>query len=147
MASASGNNKNQQQHQVATTTTVAKKVGVKDAAFDLPEDISEEDELLLTGVLSAMYASEVCSSYKIHTIPVGFLIRGTLLNEETFEIDLDDLQFITCVNPVRIERIAVCNSGGKIELVIKVLNSKQRVVIATSCTFTASKKRKYAQIG
>jgi hypothetical protein len=115
-------------------------------AFELPEDISEEDELLLTGVLSAMYAGEVCASYKIQTIPVGFVIRGALQNEETFEIDSDDLQFIACVNPVRVERIALCNSGGKIELVVKVLNSKQRVAITTTCTFTASKKRKFTPI-
>ncbi len=114
--------------------------------FELPENLSEDDEFLLTNILSAIYAGDLCSSYKVHLIPTGFLIRGTLVNEEDFEIDLDDLQFITCVNPIRIERIAVCKSGGKTELVVKVLNTKQRVMVTTSCTLMATKKRKYTQI-
>lgn len=114
--------------------------------FELPENLSEDDEFLLTNILTAIYAGEVCSSYKIHLIPTGYLIRGTLVNEEDFEIDLDDLQFITCVNPIRIERIAVCRCGGKTELVVKVLNTKQRVMVTTSCTLMATKKRKYTQI-
>ena len=118
----------------------------KDHVFELPDDISEEDELVLTNILSAMYAGEMCSSYKIHTIPTGFLIRGSLQNEEGFEIDMDDLHFISCVNLIRIERVALCSCNGKIELVIKVLNNKQRVMITTSCSFTATKKRKYTQL-
>lgn len=121
--------------------------GTAENAFELPDDVSEDDELLLTNVLSAMYAGEICSSYKIHVIPTGFLIRGSLLNQDNFEVELDDLHFITCVNPIRIERVALCKcGGGNTELVIKLLNSKQRVMITTSCTFTATKKRKYSQI-
>ena len=112
--------------------------------FELPEDISEDDEVLLTNVLTAMYAGDICSSYKIHTIPNGYLIRGSILCEDNFEIELDDLQLITSVNPIRIERVAICKcGGGNTELVVKLLNCKQRVMIATSTTFTATKKRKY----
>lgn len=112
--------------------------------FELPDDISEEDENLLTTVLSALYAGELCSSYKILQIPTGFLIRGNLTNEETFEIDVDDLQFISQANLIRVERVALCRCGGKIELVVKVLNCNQRVMVTSSCTFTATKKRKYS---
>ena len=112
--------------------------------FELPDDISEDDEFLLTNVLTAMYAGDFCSSYKIHIIPNGYLIRGTISNDDSFEIELDDLQFITSVNPIRIERVAICKcGGGNTELVVKLLNCKQRVMIATSTTFTATKKRKY----
>ena len=115
--------------------------------FELPDDISEDDENLLTSILSAMYAGDLCSSYKITVTPTGFIIRGSLSStDDNFEIDLEDLQFITCVNPVRIERVALCNSSGKIELLIKVLNMKQRVMITSSCTFIANKKRKYTHI-
>jgi hypothetical protein len=114
--------------------------------FELPDDISEDDENLLTNILSAVYAGGICSSYKVHVITPGFLIRGTLTNEEVFEIDLEDLKFIACANHIRIERIAICRCGGKTELVIKVLNSKQRVMVTTECTFMAVKKRKYSQI-
>ncbi len=115
--------------------------------FELPDDISEDDEFMLTEILTAIYAGELCSSYKVIVLPpVGYLIKGTLLNEDNFEIDLDDLKFITCVNPLRIERIALCRSGGKHELVVKVLNTKQRVMVTTSSSFIATKKRKYTQI-
>ena len=115
--------------------------------FELPDDISEDDENLLTSILSAMYAGEICSSYKINVTATGFIIRGSLSSiEDNFEIDSEDLQFITCVNPIRIERVAICNSSGKIELLIKVLNMKQRVMITSSCTFIANKKRKYTHI-
>ncbi len=116
----------------------------KGEIFELPDDISEDDENLLNTILSAISASEICSSYKIHVIPTGFMIRGSLGVD--FEIDLEDLQFITTVNPIRIERVALCNSGVKTELVIKVLNMNQRIMITTSCTFIANKKRKYAHI-
>lgn len=135
--------------EIMSSTTAAsniKKTSKTQDTFELPENISEDDEFLLTSILTAIYAGEVCSSYKVHLIPTGYLIRGTLGNEEDFEIDLDDLQFITCVNPIRIERIAVCKSGGKTELVVKVLNTKQRVMVTTSCTLMATKKRKYTQI-
>jgi hypothetical protein len=114
------------------------------AVFELPPDISEDDENLLTTILSALYAGELCSSYKVLQLSNGFLIRGNLLNEDTFEIDHEDLQFITLANPIRIEKVALCRSGGKIELVIKVLNSSQRVMVTTVCSFTATKKRKYS---
>ena len=126
---------------VVTSTTNSKDI------FELPNDISEDDEFLLTEILTAIYASELCSSYKVIELPpTGYLIKGTLLNEDNFEIDFEDLKFITCVNPIRIERIALCRSGGKHELVFKVLNTKQRVMVTTSSTFMATKKRKYTQI-
>lgn len=114
-------------------------------SFELPADISEDDDNLLTTVLSALCAGELCSSYKIQQIPTGFLIRGNLMNEETFEIDAEDLHFITQANAIRIERVALCRCGGKTELVIKVLNSSQRIMVTSSCTFTVTKKRKYAE--
>jgi hypothetical protein len=116
------------------------------AVFELPPDISEDDENLLTTALSALYAGEMCSSYKVLQTATGFLIRGSLANEDTFEIAHEDLQFITLANPIRIERVALCRSGGKTELVIKVLNSSQRVMVTTACSFTATKKRKYSAV-
>lgn len=143
---------NQNTHSKGATTTItpvtsssAVIVGSGNT-FELPDDISDDDENLLTNILSAIYAGGVCSSYKIHLIPTGFLIRGSLTNEEAFEIDMDDLKFIACANHIRIERIAICRSGGKTELVVKILNSQQRVMVTSECTFMAIKKRKYSHI-
>ena len=113
-------------------------------SFDLPCDISEDDSNLLTSVLSAVHATEISSFYKVIVTPTGYLIRGTLADD--FEIDSEDLAFFISVNPTRVERVAVCNSNGKNELVIKVLNMKQRVMVTTSCSFIANKKRKYTSI-
>jgi hypothetical protein len=127
--------------EVSLSSTNTNKANI---TFELPDDISDDDEVLLTNVLTAMYAGDFCSSYKIHTTPNGYLIRGSISNDDSFEIELDDLQFITHVNPIRIERVAICKrGGGNAELVVKILNCKQRVMIATSTTFTATKKRKY----
>ncbi len=121
----------------------SKKISVD--SFDLPCDISEDDTDLLTSILSALHASELSSFYKVNILPpTGYIIRGTL--EDDFEIDSDDLTFLLSVNPTRIERVAVCNSNGKNELLIKVLNMKQRIMVTTSCTFIANKKRKYTAI-
>jgi hypothetical protein len=113
-------------------------------SFDLPCDISEDDSNLLTSILSAVHATEISSFYKVIVNPTGYLIRGTLADD--FEIDSEDLAFFISVNPTRVERVAVCNSNGKNELVIKVLNMKQRVMVTTSCSFIANKKRKYTSI-
>ena len=114
--------------------------------FDLPDDISEDDANLLNTILSAIHATEICSSYKIKVIQNGYMIRGSLASEDDFEIELDDLNFISCANHIRIERIALCKCSGKTEMVIKMLNMKQRVMVSTSCSFIANKKRKYTSI-
>lgn len=109
--------------------------------YQLPDDIAEDDQILLHNVLTAMRACEACSSYRVDVVPTGFLVRG-LLSDDNFEIDSDDIFMVGEVCALRIERLAVARSAGRNELVVKVLNCKQRVMIAGSATFTACKKRK-----
>ena len=113
--------------------------------YELPPDTSEDDSALLHNVLTAMRGTERCEKYKVEVIQCGFLVRGTLPSE-VFELDADDLSFISAVSPLRVEKVTVARAGNRNEVVVKVLNSKQRVMIDTSATFIACKKRKLVHI-
>ena len=119
--------------------------------FELPQDIGEEDEHLLTGILSVLCSTELCHGYKVQIMPPphqnAFLIRGAL-HEDVFEVSLDDMHFIQNADPLRIEKIVVSRcGGGNNELVLKVLNSKQRVILTESSTFyVCRRKRKFSKI-
>ena len=116
--------------------------------FELPEDITEDDEVLLTSILSVLCSLDVCSGYNVETCKqaTGFIIRGTM-QEENFEIGLEDLHFIYTANPLRIEHVAVSRCGGNNELLVKVLNSKQRVMMTEdSVFFVCNRKRKMAKV-
>ena len=78
--------------------------------------------------------------------PHAFLIRG-LLHDETFEVGLDDLQYVQTVSPLRIEHIVVSRCSRVNELVLKVLNTKQRVMVTEDIVFyVTSRKRKVGQL-
>ena len=118
--------------------------------FELPEDISEDDEALLHSILCALYSLDICKGYKVDTSTAPphtfFLIRGQLCNE-SFEVEMDDLHLIKSANPLRIEHIVVARAGGQNELVIKVLNSKQRIMLTdSSMLYVTTRKRKHARI-
>lgn len=116
--------------------------------FELPEGVNEDDELLLTNVLSALCALDVCETYNIQSIQqnTAFMIRGKL-PEENFEIGLDDLRLIHMANTLRVEYVGVSRCGGNNELLVKVLNTKQRVMITEDTTFfVCNRKRKISKI-
>jgi hypothetical protein len=117
--------------------------------FELPEDISEDDEMLLTSILSVLCSLDVCTAYSIQPCMQNtcFMIRGTLENE-TFEVGSDELHLIQMANPLRIERVAIGRCEGCNQLLVKVLNSKQRVMALSddSVFFVCSRKRKLAKI-
>lgn len=116
-----------------------------ESLYELPEDIPDDDRVVLHNVLTAMHACGACHSYRVDTTQTGFLIRG-LLSDEAFEIDSDDIFLVGEVCSLRVERVAVARTAGQNELVVKVLNTKQRVMIAGSATFTACKKRKLMRL-
>jgi len=116
--------------------------------FEMPEDVSEDDELLLTSVLSVLCSLDICCAYSVqHTQQnTAFMIKG-VLQEDSFEIGLDDLRFIHMVNPLRIEYVGVSRCGGTNELLVRVLNTKQRIMITEDTAFfICSRRRKMAKI-
>lgn len=117
--------------------------------FELPEDISEDDEVLLTSILSVLCAVDTCTAYVVehYVRGVSYLIRGTL-QDENFEITIDDLHFIKTASPLRIEDVSVSRCAGCNQLLVKVLNSKQRVMIKEDSTFllVCQRKRKACKL-
>ena len=116
--------------------------------FELPADITEDDEVLLTSVLSVLCSLDVCSGYRVEPCQqaTAFMIRGTL-HDENFEIGLDDMQFIHTANPLRVEHVAVSRCEGNNELLVKVINSKQRVMVTEdSVFFVCNRKRKMGKV-
>ena len=90
-------------------------------SFELPEDISEDDETLLHSILSAVSSLDLCIAYKIVVPPLQpniFLIKGQLPTDG-FEVDMDQMHFIMSASPLRIEKIAV--AGPREAYLIKFL--------------------------
>jgi hypothetical protein len=118
-------------------------------SFELPEDISEDDETLLHSILSAMSSLDLCIAYKIVVPPLQpniFLIKGQL-PMDGFEVDMDQMHFIMSASPLRIEKIAVVKNADHPELIIRLVNSKQRVMLKETSTFYVStRKRKLERI-
>jgi hypothetical protein len=115
--------------------------------FELPEDLSHADEILLTSLLRALVLVDICSGYQVQKMPPhAFQIRG-MLHDESFEVGLDQLQFIRAANPLRVDHILVSRCGGANELVLKVLNAQQRVLTSDeSVVYVTTRKRKACQL-
>ncbi len=120
-------------------------------SFELPEGISEDDECLLNGILSALCTLNLCAGYKVMIPPSQphlFVIKGQLPNE-TFEVEMDQMHLIMAASPLRIESILVAKTGEQqYELIIRALNSKQRVMLKESSTFyyVSGRKRKLQRL-
>lgn len=126
-------------------------------SFELPINTPEDDIISINNVLTALmnigapHAAEapcaVC--YNIKTIETGYLLRAVLPTADIFEFSLEDLLCLHSVSPARVERVNVARSqsSGPCEIVVKLLNSKQRVMTVSTLQFaTATHKRKWASL-
>ena len=87
----------------------------------------------------------MCCQYKVEVIPsTGYLIRGAL-PEEHFEVNLEQMLLLSNANFLRIENVLVSRSKGNSELLIKVLNSKQKVMLTHSSTYIVYNKKRKVQ--
>lgn len=59
-----------------------------------------------------------------------------------FDVSLVDLEFIQSLNPMRISSISVVSTDGKMKLVVKVLNHKQRVQMSEADLIITQKRRR-----
>jgi hypothetical protein len=117
----------------------------------IPSTIPEEDTTLLENVLTALRSlstgnTPTCSKYKIDVAPTCYVVRAILPSSaEHFEIHLDDLLFIQSVGPARIEHVAITKRppSNTLELIVRVLDCKQRIMVASSVSFHATRKRKW----
>jgi len=125
-----------------TTTTQQKD-------FELPI-IPEEDVILVENILEAMQSlgtedSPICEKYQVKIISNGYMLRAFFPSSDIFELDLDDLLFLKSISPSRIDSVCIARTAlqGVVELVVKVLDHKQRIMVTRSTSFSATRKRKW----
>jgi hypothetical protein len=129
---------------MATTTT---------EFFELPPTVLEEDVVLLQNILTALHSlpagtNKLCTRYKVEPLEEkdGYLVRGSLpANTDFFEITLDDLLFLQSVSPARITSVAVGRTGGPVELFIRVLDARQRIMVQSTTAFSSATRLKRAR--
>lgn len=127
------------------------------SAFELPINTPEEDIISINNVLTALMNIGLTSSeqerggcavrYNIKIVETGYLLRAVLPATDIYEFSLEDLLCIHSVSPARVERVNVARShnAGPCEIVVKLLNSKQRIMMVSTLQFaTATHKRKWA---
>jgi hypothetical protein len=121
--------------------------------FELPPNTPDEDVIVLNNVLSALmhigkeHKTCVTAGYKVDTIDgVGYLLRALLPQNDIFEFSLEELIWLHGVNPARVERVNICRSavGSSCEIVVKVLNAKQRVMTVSTLNFVGTHKRRWS---
>ena len=119
---------------------------------ELPASVPDDDKVLLENILIALQSlrtgdEPLCSKYKVDVAPTCYVIRAILPPSSPFEIHLDDLLFLQSVSPSRIEHIAVAKRTSH-ELVIRVLDCKQRISVTSTTAFhvSATRKRKWTAI-
>jgi len=103
--------------------------------------VPEDDQVLLENLMAAMRT--LCTAWRMDKSDTGYTIRGAI-GHECFEVDLEDLQLLVAVNPVRVDGVAVARSGGRSELVVRVLNCKQPISVRTNRVLitTQAKRRR-----
>lgn len=134
------------------TTSKNNTNNIIEAEFELPVHMPEEDILVVRNILIGLQSlgtdnkfSPPCVSYRVDTSFTGYyLLRAMLPSANLFELDLEDMLFIQAINPARIERVAVTRSviSGPCELIIKVLDCKQKVMVVSLTNFFATRKVK-----
>jgi hypothetical protein len=121
--------------------------------FELPSNIADDDIVLVENILSAVQSlgtedSPLCVKYKVKVVANGYILGACLPSADVFEIDLDDLLFVKSISPSRIDSVCIAKNTaqGSTELLVKILDHKQRIMITRSTSFSATRKRKFNSI-
>ena len=135
-------------------TTTKSRTTNQESTFELP-NIEEDDIILVENVLKALQSlgpkdSPICVKYKVNAIDdAGYiLISAFLPATDVFEIDLDDLLFIKSISTSRVDSVCIARvaTQGSCEVIVKVLDSKQRIMVTRTTSFSATRKRTWETI-
>ena len=90
----------------------------------------------------------LCAKYKVDLTHNGYLIKGAIPHSDIFEVTENDLLYLKGINPARIESAAVArlNAAGPCEVLIRVLNGKQRVMVSSSVSYFTTVRKKQRRI-
>jgi hypothetical protein len=145
----SGGSSSSSEKRETMMTVVAKNTTTQQKDFELPI-IPEEDVILVENILEAMQSLgtedlPICEKYQVKIISNGYMLRAFFPSSDIFELDLDDLLFLKSISPSRIDSVCIARTAlqGVVELVVKVLDHKQRIMVTRSTSFSATRKRKW----
>jgi hypothetical protein len=123
--------------------------------FELPINTPDEDIISINNVLTALMNigsqnEEKCAvCYNVKPIETGYLLRAVLPNTDIFEFGLEDLLLLHSVAPARVEKINIArsHSAGPCEIIVKMLDSKQKMMTVSTIQFAAAThKRKWTSV-
>jgi hypothetical protein len=122
--------------------------------FDLPPELHSDDLQLVTNTLTALEALDICETYKVkvHSAAGHIEVRG-IVKADVIEVDSDDVNMLMSVSPSRIERVCIVLVhtrdeksmkiiSSNLDIVVRVLDHAQRVMVTGMATFVAMKKRR-----
>ena len=115
----------------------------KSSVFEMPEEVHTDDRQLVTNVITTMEAVGLVDSYKVIPPHAGYIVVRGLLKPEANEVDGDDMHMLLSVSPSRIERVSVVRvPTARLEIVVRILDCTQRVMVTGMAAFVAIKKRR-----
>ena len=122
-------------------------------AHCIPPSIPDDDAVLLDNLLTALQSLQgpdntpLCAKYKVEVAPTCYVVRA-VLPADAFEFHVSDLLFLQSISPARIEHMAIARRpGAPLELVMRVLDCKQRIIVTSTVSFSSSqatRKRKWS---
>ena len=118
------------------------KMASKSSVFELPVELHTDDRQLVTNVLTTLEAIGLCESYKVES-QAGYIVVRGVLKPEANEVDGDDMHMLLSVSPSRIERVSVVRvPTARLDIVVRILDCTQRVMVTGMAAFVAIKKRR-----
>jgi len=111
------------------------------------DGVLAEDKSTIRDVLAVLNSLKICSSWSVNPTTQGFYdISGIIDLKKDIEIDLEDLELIQKVDPLRIRRLGLrfmATTGGTPSVWIRVLRKGEPVVLEEQTILRIQKKRRF----
>lgn len=111
------------------------------------DGVLAEDKSTIRDIISVLHSLKICSSWAVNPTTQGYYdITGIIDSKKDVEIDLDDLELIQKVDPLRIRRLGMrftATTGGTPSVWIRVLRKGEPVVLEEQTILRIQKKRRF----
>jgi len=111
------------------------------------DGVLAEDKSIIRDVISVLHSLKICSSWAVNPTTQGYYdITGIIDSNKDVEIDLEDLELIQKVDPLRIRRLGMrfmAATGGTPSIWIRVLRKGEPVVLEEQTILRIQKKRRF----
>jgi hypothetical protein len=116
----------------------------------LPEEpvltaVKEEDKMNVRNVIYILLSLKICSLWNVNAVAQGYEIVGLLYTDKELSVDITDLELLKQVDPLRVQRVAVCFMAGMNapSVKIRVLAHGEPIVLQEIDILRVQKKRKW----